>query len=59
MYRLVLIIEETGWFYGYHVAVSTQDDNGNSVAVMSRDGTHAKAEADGFEGLLDAVKRIL
>lgn len=57
--RLVLIIEETPWFFGYHVAVSEVDDTGQRTPVMSRDGTHVKSEADGFEGLLEAVRAIL
>ena len=59
MMRLVLVIEETGWFYAGHVSVSEQDDTGKSVPIMSKDVTHAKTDEDGFEGLLSAVKAIL
>ena len=57
--RLVLIIDETPFFYAAHVAVSELTDDGKSHPVMSQDVTHAKAAEDGFEGLLEAVKAIL
>lgn len=56
---MTLVIEETGWFYVAHVAVSMQDDQGHSVPVMSKNVTHAKTEEDGFDGLLSAVRAIL
>lgn len=59
MLRLVLIVEETGWFYAVHAAVSEQDDSGHTTPVMSRDVTHAKSEDDGLDGLLEAVKAVL
>lgn len=59
MMRLVLVVEETGWFYAVHASVSEQDDGGRSTPIMTQDVTHAKSEEDGLEGLLAAVKAVL
>lgn len=59
MMRLVLIVEETGWFYSVHAAVSEADEFGRTSPVMSQDVCHAKADVDGLEGILDAVKAVL
>lgn len=59
MMRLVLVVEETGWFYAVHAAVSEQDESGSTTPVMSQDVCHAKSEADGLDGLLEAVRAVL
>lgn len=58
-YRLVLVVEESPWFYGYHLAVSETQEDGSNVPVCDRHGTHLKAEDDDFDALLSAVRAIL
>lgn len=59
MMRLLLVVEETGWFYAIHASVSECDDTGQKRPIMVQDTTHAKSAADGYEGLLEAVKAVL
>ena len=59
MMRLLLVVEETGWFYAIHASVSEMDDTGRTRPVMVQDTTHAKGAEDGYEGLIEAAKAIL
>lgn len=59
MLRLLLVIEETPWFYAVHASVSESNDAGEKRPVMVQDTTVAKSAADGYEGVLEAVKAVL
>lgn len=57
--RVVIVVDETPFFYGIHAHVSEYVDDGSRVPVMSRDFTTAKTAADGLEGAYEAIQRLL
>jgi len=57
--RMVVIVDEAAMFYAVQANVYEIDDDNHRTPVMTRMVTHAKAELDGFEGAVDALKQIL
>lgn len=57
--RMVVVVDEAVMFYGLHWNVYEVDEDGKSRCVMTKMVTHAKTEADGFEGAIDALKAHL
>lgn len=56
---MVVIVDEAAMFYAVQANVYEIDDEGKSQPVMTRMITHAKAEFDGFEGAVLALKALL
>lgn len=57
--RMVVVVDEAVMFYAVHATVYEISDDGRSEPVCTRMVTHAKTEADGFEGALVALKAVL
>jgi len=56
---MVVIVDESVMFYALQWNVYEVDEQGKSHAVMSKMVTHAKTEADAFEGAIEALRAHL